>query len=339
MLFHEMSYEAKEMLENTYKYVLAQLYPDKYDAVKYETEKDACIRVLEQVRMHMKKMEFSSVDKLELLPKAAINDSLMKDEYVRFSSFWNDNYISEFMFIGKEITPFNTYGHVCGVHYAAMHVAEQLKQSGFPVDLALVSAAAASHDLGKYGCTGEELKRVPYLHYYYTHELLERMEMSVTAKLAGNHSVWDLERTSLSAEWMILIYADFRVKSRRDENGVEKTVFTSLEDAFQVIIEKLDNVDEEKAERYKRAYARLKKFEDYMVYLGVDPDLDGEWKEPVHNAGKAAEFAMMDYQLRVASQFNYLSQDKMIEMLSLLAERFGTGTAGIKEQTKFFLKE
>ena len=60
------------------------------------------------------------------------------------------------MRIAAEITPFDTLGHVAGVHYVAMHVARQLKMLGKPVDLMLMSAAAALHDIGKFGCRKEE---------------------------------------------------------------------------------------------------------------------------------------------------------------------------------------
>ena len=72
------------------------------------------------------------------------------------------------MRLSSDISPFNTLGHVSGVHYVAMYTARQLCDAGINVDLGLLSAAAASHDIGKYGCRKEEERRVPYLHYYYT---------------------------------------------------------------------------------------------------------------------------------------------------------------------------
>ena len=72
------------------------------------------------------------------------------------------------MRLNREATPFETLGHIAGVHHVAMTVAKGLYEAGVPIDLALASAAAAGHDLGKFGCKPNE--RVPYLHYYYTHE-------------------------------------------------------------------------------------------------------------------------------------------------------------------------
>ncbi len=50
--------------------------------------------------------------------------------------------------------------------------------------------------------------------------------------------------------------------------------FYSLSDAFQVILDKLDNVDEAKEKRYRRVYAKLKDFEDFMIEHKVDLDVD-----------------------------------------------------------------
>ena len=68
------------------------------------------------------------------------------------------------MRLNREATPFETLGHIAGVHYVAMAVAQGLYKAGVPIDLALASGAAAGHDLGKFGCKPNE--RVPYLHYY-----------------------------------------------------------------------------------------------------------------------------------------------------------------------------
>mgnify|MGYP007004137405 CR=1 FL=1 len=52
--------------------------------------------------------------------------------------------------------------------------------------------------------------------------------------IAANHSVWDLELENLSVESLLLIYADFRVKSYRDEKGREIIHFYTLREAFDV---------------------------------------------------------------------------------------------------------
>ena len=40
-----------------------------------------------------------------------------------------------------------TLGHIAGVHYVAMYAARQLEALKVPIDLGMVSGAAAGHDL------------------------------------------------------------------------------------------------------------------------------------------------------------------------------------------------
>ena len=190
-------------------------------------------------------------------------------EYLHMIKMLEDQYIYEFMRIGSEISPFNPLGHIAGVHYVALHAARQLAFLGEPVDLALISGAALCHDLGKYGCKKNEEKRVPYLHYYYTDACCRRVGLSGIGHIAANHSVWDLELENLSVESLLLIYADFRVKSSRDAQGREVVHFYTLKEAFDVILGKLDNVDEAKRHRYQKVYAKLADFESFMREKGV----------------------------------------------------------------------
>lgn len=84
-----------------------------------------------------------------------------------------DDYFIELMRIGREIMPFDPASHTIGVHHVAVHMARQALQAGIPVDIALCSAAALSHDIGKFGCRGRDARRIPYLHYYFTWQWLE----------------------------------------------------------------------------------------------------------------------------------------------------------------------
>ncbi|WDU83863.1 hypothetical protein [Caloramator sp. Dgby_cultured_2] len=63
--------------------------------------------------------------------------------------------------------------------------------------------------------------------------------------IAVNHSTWDLELENLPIESLILIYSDFRVKNKKIGEGQKMHIF-SLEESFDVILQKLDNVDEKK---------------------------------------------------------------------------------------------
>lgn len=209
-------------------------------------------------------------------------------EYRRFQNCFQKKQIYTFMRIARACTPYNTLGHIAGVHHVSMYMARQLVKKGVPVDLGLMSGAAIMHDIGKYGCRPREGRRVPYLHYYYTFQFCRNHHLESIGDIASNHSVWDLELENLSSESLLLIYADFRVKSIYDRDGREQIHFWSLEEAYEVILGKLDQVDEAKKKRYARVYAKLKDFEDYMISLGCATDLKSEAGEAA--AGKYAAF-------------------------------------------------
>ena len=191
---------------------------------------------------------------------------------------WKREYVYELMRLGLEATPYRTLEHIAGVHHVAMTAARGLRRAGIPLDLALVSGSAAGHDIGKFGCRPGE--RVPYLHYYYTDLWFRRRRITDIGHVAANHSVWDLEPDYLSVESLLLIYADFRVKQNRDSDGREITRISSLAEAFDVILSKLDGVDDAKRRRYMRVYARLRDFEQFMVDRGVDVTLQGHDTPP-----------------------------------------------------------
>lgn len=256
-----------------------------------------------------------------LLSDAEILEGDFTPEYLDMKKLAREHFAYVLMRLGSEITPFNTLGHVGGVHFIAMYIARQLYEAGVPVDLGLISAAAASHDIGKYGCRRNEEKRVPYLHYYYTDYCLSGNGLNDIAHIAANHSVWDLEIENLSAESLLLIYADFRSKSTR-EDGKEIIHFYSLKESFDVILGKLDNVDEAKKLRYERVYAKLKDFENYMVDLGVNTeieDMSDEYLErcpfplkPVRNEralltgaeiAEQIKYSAVDHNIRIMNRF------------------------------------
>lgn len=253
------------------------LYPDNFPEVLKASQMPAARFYLEVLRIFLEDepvsrgfspiLHFHKVEKNEL----ATTDNPI--EHRTFLEVCRKTWLFEFMRIGAEVTPFQTLGHIAGVHYTAMHVARQLSALGIEIDLPLISAAAIGHDIGKFGCKEKENSRVPYLHYYYTDLFFKMYQMPVIGHIAANHSTWDLELENLSVESLVLIYADFRVKSTR-ENGKEQIVFYSLADSFDIILNKLDNVDEAKRERYRRVYDKLADFEEYMRSLGVCTDLD-----------------------------------------------------------------
>lgn len=269
--------------EYSYRYVLNRLFPDSsqdFQAKKYARGRAMYLKTL-QVLFKLEESVMPYDPRVDIvLPDVSIIEKYdCNREYGRFYKVAVGNYIYEFMRISAELTPFNTLGHIAGVHHVAMYMAKQLFALDVPCDLGVVSGAAVCHDIGKYGCKKGEEKRVPYLHYYYTDTCTERFNLPMIGHIAANHSTWDLELENLSVESLLLIYADFRVKSSRDENGKELVHFYTLDEAFQVILDKLDNVDEAKKLRYRRVYNKLKDFENYMIDLGVTTEIKGSAEE------------------------------------------------------------
>ena len=261
-------------LAYAYDYARRLLYPEKTDAEPFAPGAVFLLSVLQVL--------FAA--EAELLPHdpAWTFDFLTDDElagspcapsYQRFLRLWRREFVYELMRLGLEVTPYRTLEHIAGVHHLAVTAARALRKSGVAVDVALVSGAAAGHDLGKFGCRPGE--RVPYLHYFYTDQWFRRRRMTDIGHVPANHSVWDLEPDYLSVEALLLIYADFRVKQLHDAQGREITRISTLAQAFQVILDKLDDVDGEKQKRYTRVYARLEDFEQYMVSRGVDVTMSG----------------------------------------------------------------
>ena len=261
-------------LAYAYDYARRLLYPEKTGAEPFAPGAVFLLSVLQVL--------FAA--EAELLPHdpAWTFDFLTDDElagspsapsYQRFLRLWRREFVYELMRLGLEVTPYRTLEHIAGVHHIAVTAARALRKSGVAVDVALVSGAAAGHDLGKFGCRPGE--RVPYLHYFYTDQWFRRRRMTDIGHVAANHSVWDLEPDYLSVEALLLIYADFRVKQLHDAQGREITRISTLTQAFQVILDKLDDVDGEKQKRYTRVYARLEDFEQFMVSRGVDVTMSG----------------------------------------------------------------
>ena len=261
-------------LAYAYDYARRLLYPEKTGAEPFAPGAVFLLSVLQVL--------FAA--EAELLPHdpAWTFDFLTDDElagspcapsYQRFLRLWRREFVYELMRLGLEVTPYRTLEHIAGVHHIAVTAARALRKSGVAVDVALVSGAAAGHDLGKFGCRPGE--RVPYLHYFYTDQWFRRRRMTDIGHVAANHSVWDLEPDYLSVEALLLIYADFRVKQLHDAQGREITRISTLAQAFQVILDKLDDVDGEKQKRYTRVYARLEDFEQFMISRGVDVTMSG----------------------------------------------------------------
>lgn len=306
--------------------IVARMYPENFRKKGSDIQIKAMYFILENYRYILKfersMRSFSPVDDFKLCTEDEIKDNLNGLEYRKFLDFWDSCYIYEFMRISREITKFNTLGHVAGVHHVATFIGRQFLKSNVPIDVSLLSAAAACHDLGKFGCTEAEQSRIPYLHYYYITELCYRLDMPMIGHIAGNHSTWDLELENLSIENLLLIYADFKVRSHR-ENGVEKVGFYTLDDAFDIILSKLDNVDEKKKSRYEKVYMKLKDFEEYMKNMGVEVDLSKEPSKDVSNKSKDTTLLMGN---DVVENIKYIAIEHNIRIMSIFNDESAFGS-------------
>lgn len=266
-------------LDYIYNYALSKSFPDAVQIeLSPEFEKASLVyleflRVVSEAQKRSADGTFQSTYPFNPLTPEEEANLENADEYRRFKVSFRNDYIYEMMKLNQEVAGYTTLDHICGVHYLAMRVARQLKQLGFEIDLGRVSGAAAGHDIGKYGCKPEEAKRVAYYHYYYTDEWFKAREITYIRNVAINHSTWDLEFENLPIEALILIYSDFCVKAPRDNRYPFNMQFYDLAESFDVILEKLDNVDAEKEKRYRRVYAKLRDFEDFMRYHGVEVDV------------------------------------------------------------------
>ena len=211
---------------------------------------------------------------LDLLP---FDESLRKQSRVReeYRQFVEDIRSSKFLLtlrLGREVMPFDPASHTIGVRNLAVHAAQLAHEAGLPVDVPLVAAAALCHDIGKFGCRGEDARRIPYLHYYYTWQWLSQRGLEQIAHVSANHSTWDLEFENLPVESLLLIYADFRVRGTR-ENGKEVVRIYSLAQAYDMIMSKLSDMTPQKKLRYELVYSKLRDFEWYLHHRGVATEL------------------------------------------------------------------
>lgn len=307
--------------QHCYKYVLGQLFPEMgqpEESAECRRGRAWYLQILRAVyNFERQSLPFDPTKNMEFLTDGEIEEKGYTEEYIRMHKLVKAKYVYEFMRIGIDITPFNTLGHISGVHYVSMFVARQLSRAGVPVDLGLVSGAAAGHDIGKYGCRKHEEKRIPYLHYYYTDLCYNRFELPTIGHIAANHSTWDLELENLSVESLALIYADFRVKSSRNEAGEEIVHFYSLDEAFDVILNKLDNVDEAKRLRYQKVYNKLKDFENYMIEKGVVTELPPDFAHQPKDAPKPVRREMVLLEgCEVVDQLKYAAIGHNIRLMS-----------------------
>ena len=320
------------------------------------------LRILQQLLAEERAaLPFSPRYDFALCTEQELEGNAGADEYRRFCEWFKEDFVYELLRLGHELTPYRTLEHIAGVHHVAMTCARAFYAGGGLVDLPLLSAAAAVHDIGKFGCKAGE--RVPYLHYHYTDIWCDRRGLNDAGRIAANHSVWDLEIENLSSESLLLVYADFRVKQSRDKNGQEISEIFSLADSFDVILQKLDNVDAAKRRRYQFVYAKLHDFEAYMRSFGVDTTLTLPTVPPapmkdaalmhMDEAVSALRHRAVDHNIRLMHRLSHdqlfgnvleaarseKKPDRLRAYVSVFEEYFTYWSAAQKEQMLSFLYE
>lgn len=318
-----MGEEPEEWLKYLYNYALSKSFPEAV-TIQLRTELDiSCevylkvLKIISEFQKDFNDSTWQSLYPINFLTEGEIQGLENQEEYTRFIKAFKKNYVYEMMKLNGEVFGYNTLDHICGVHFLSLHIGRQLKLKNIPIDLGRVSGAAAGHDIGKYGCKGEELKRVPHLHYYYTDLWFQKQNINYIRNIAINHSTWDLELENLSLENLVLIYSDFRVKNIQRPKGVEMHIF-SLEDSFNIILEKLENVDEAKEKRYKKVYSKLKDFENYLINLGINVTLVETQnltlsEKPVYSLMQGKE---------VVQNLKYLAVDHNIKLMYALRDEY-----------------
>ncbi len=255
------------------------LFPDPEYRVPDEATQNATAYLIDTLD-RLLACEDAPFDPLtDLYPFDETLKNRVQTEYLRFKQAIAQSHFLTTLRIGREIMPFDAASHTIGVRNTAVHTAIMAQQIGLPVDIPLVASAALCHDIGKFACRGEDAKRIPYLHYYYTLQWLVDREMPQIAHISANHSTWDLEFENLPIESLLLIYADFRVRGTR-ENGREVVRIYSLAQAYEMIMSKLSEMTEAKVKRYRLVYCKLRDFEKYLNDRGVCTDLDCKHSTP-----------------------------------------------------------
>lgn len=326
-----------DWLQYIYNYTLNKSYPHAVEIELHDYLNPACelylnvLGVTAEYEKNNGSNTWQGKYPLNFLTVTEENKLENSSEYRNFIAAFKKDNIYEMMKLNQEITGYNTLDHICGVHYLALYIARQLSVFGFTVDLGRVSGAAAGHDIGKYGCSKAELKRVPYLHYYYTDYWFKKHDITYIRHIATNHSTWDLELENLPLESLLLIYSDFRVKNKITRNNTYEMHIFDLKESFDVILHKLDNVDSQKEGRYRRVYAKLKDFEDYLIHIGVNVDLDLKGTNHLNIKEVKHDYSLL-HGNEIIDNLKYLAIEHNIKLMNRLRDEYSLNS--ILEQAR-----
>ena len=238
---------SEEWLRLLYAHLSDALFPEPGKVAQPFSDREVLYLALLELVLDHRAETFDPL--LDLLPlqEKEVADSRVKGQYYRFLRQVQSDHIPALLTLGRELMPFDPASHTVGVHNVALHIGILARQAGLDVDLPLVRAAAFGHDIGKFGCRGEDARRIPYLHYYYTWQWFRTHEMEEIGYISANHSTWDLEFENLPVESLLLIYADFRVRGVNDpDTGRETMAIYSLTEAYEAVFSKLYDMTPEK---------------------------------------------------------------------------------------------
>ena len=261
-------------LEALYAKLTANLFPDAAHPTQTLTDADELYLTVLEALLEQDNGSADPLTGLISVPEEAVSQSRVQQEYQQFTRLVKASHLLALLRITKELRDYDPASHTVGVHNVALHTAILAQQAGFAVDLPLVSAAALGHDIGKFGCRGNDSRRIPYLHYYYTWLWFSRHGMENIGYISANHSTWDLEFENLPIESLLLIYADFRVRGHREEGKKEQMHIYSLQGSYDQIFSKLADMTPEKQQRYQTVYHKLSDFEHLLQQHGVPTDME-----------------------------------------------------------------
>ena len=270
---------AEGWLSRCYDYLADGLFPDR-DFIRPRLGERKALELFLSILEYCIKGEAGRLPHSLLrdpcpVTQAELAASRVQEEYRRFMEHTAQSRYLLLLRIAPCALPYDPEKHILGVHNVAVAMGRQAVQCGLPADIPLIAAASLAHDIGKFGCRGPDAARVPTLHYYYTWEWLSKLDMPQIAHVAANHSTWDLEFENLPLESLLLIYADFRVRGHRLENGTEQVSIYTLKQAHDIIYTKLSHLTEEKRRHYETVFQKLWDFQEFLQSQGVNPDPAG----------------------------------------------------------------
>ena len=191
-----------------------------------------------------------------------------REEYRRFRRRFREEYIYEMLRLSRGGSrPSAPLDHIAGVHHVAMRVARSFHASGGLIDLGLISGAALGHDLANLAASPGSGCPISTTITRTSGSPGGACRSSAISPPTTPCGTWRSRTCPLNPwRWW---YADFRVKQTYDESRRETARLFTLQEAFDVILSKLDDVDDAKRLRYRYVYAKLRDFEDYLVSFGV----------------------------------------------------------------------